>query len=109
MEIRKGSFNPGKVTARTPLSALSFGDIQLQVYWRDLDGHTVFSNNNGSWDPPSTIEAVGPGYGFCVLQWEDGKCLRFYYQDYQGYVRELYSDDAGDSWFPGKLLAQGRY
>jgi len=98
-----GGFVSGKATALTPIAALAFSNVQLQVYFRDSTGHVVFVKNTGSWGSPFTIEAVGPGHKFAVLQWESGKRLRFYYQEFSGPVRELCSDDSGSSWFPGSL------
>ena len=91
------------MTARTPIAALVFGNVQLQVYYRNRGGNVVFAKNTGSWGAPTTIEAIGPGYKFAVLQWESGKLIRFYYQDFSGVVRELCSDDSGSSWFAGAL------
>ena len=116
----KGEFNPGKATARTPISALNFrllaGQssivelppvdlVHLQVYWRDLNGFTVLSQNSGTWSPPSVIPAVGRGYEFYVVQWNNLKYLRLYYQNHVGAVQELCSDDGGRSWYPGEILA----
>jgi hypothetical protein len=99
----KGAFNPGKATAHTPLSAIAFAEVELQVYYRDLKGHVVFIRNTGSWGNPNVIEALGPGYKFAVLQWEKGNRLRLYHQDFSGVITELCSDDGGKTWFAGKL------
>jgi hypothetical protein len=98
-----GAFNPGKATARTPLSALAFGNVELQVYYRNLKGQVVFTRNTGSWINPIVIEPLGPGYNFAALEWKNGSLLRLYYQQFSGVITELCSDDAGKSWFPGKL------
>lgn len=91
------------MTARSPISTIVFGDVQLQVYYRDLNGRVAFVKNTGSWSRPSIIEAVGPGYNLAVLQWENGKRLRLYYQEFAGDIVELYSDNSGQSWAPGEL------
>jgi len=98
-----GAFNPGKVTAHTPLAALAFADVELQVYYRDLQGRVVYVRNTGAWGNPIVINGVGPGYKFAVLQWEKGARLRFYYQEFAGAIVELASDNGGQSWFPGEL------
>jgi len=94
-----GAFNPGKATAHTPLSAVAFAEVELQVYYRDLQGHVVFIRNTGSWGNPNVIQALGPGYNFAVLQWEKGNRLRIYYQEFSGVIIELCSDNGGNSWF----------
>jgi len=43
----EGDFNPGKAAAQTPISALAFGVMQFQLYWRDLDGHIVVGKYSG--------------------------------------------------------------
>ena len=43
IEIHQGDFNPGQVAARSPISAIAFGDAEVQAYWRDLAGRVVFS------------------------------------------------------------------
>lgn len=98
-----GAFNPGKAKARTPISAIAFADVELQVYYRVPKGQVVYVKNTGSWGHPNVIQALGPGYSFAVLQWDKGKLLRLYHQDYSGAITELCSDDSGKSWFPGKL------
>jgi len=96
-----GGFNPGKMTARTPLCAIAFGEVEIQVYCRDPRGRVVFIKNTGSWGNPNVIEGLGAGYNFCVLQWENGGRLRLYHQEFSGVIAELCSDNHGQSWFPG--------
>jgi len=98
-----GAFNPGQATVGTPLGALVFGGVELQVYWRDLHGHVVFARNTGAWGHPTTIEPIGPGYKLAVLQWDNGKYLRIYYQLFNGGLVEICSDDGGHTWFQGKF------
>jgi hypothetical protein len=107
LKFAKGSFNPGKATGQTPLSALAFDAIQLQLYWRDIYGNIVFSKNAGSWSPATVVEGVGPSYQFSVIQWKSGGYLRLYYQDFAGSVAELCSDDGAQAWFNGRVLANG--
>lgn len=102
-----GGFNPGKAVARTPLSALAFGEVELQVYWRHVNGHIVVAKNTGSWSGPTTIHGIGPGYYLSVLQWDKGKHLRLYFQDFAGAVYEFYSDNSGREWSVGHLLSEG--
>jgi len=99
----QGAFNPGKATVQTPIAALAFDKVQLQVYWRDLEGRVVFSRNTGSWGSASVIGDIGPGYRFAVLQWDSGKYLRIYYQLFNGHLAEYCSDDGGETWFVGKF------
>jgi hypothetical protein len=99
----KGELNAGQITARSPLSALAFSEVQLQVYYRDLKGRVVFVRNTGSWSGPNVIEGVGPGYNFAVAQWESGKYLRLYFQEFTAAITEYCSDNSGQSWFAGGL------
>lgn len=98
-----GGFAAVGATPRTPICALAFSTVELQVYWRRIDGHTLFSRNTGSWSNPATIEAVGPSHNFTALQWDNGKLIRLYHQDLSGALAELYSDDAGQTWHRGSL------
>jgi len=99
-----GVFNPGKATCRTPLCAIAFVKVQLQVYWRDLDGRVVFSRNAGSWGAATAIEGIGPSYQFSVIQWGSGNHLRVYYQNFGGVVAEICSDDGGKTWFDAGVV-----
>jgi hypothetical protein len=96
-------FNPGPAIAGTPLGALAFGNVELQVYWRGLGGPIVFCSNTGSWGEATIIEPIGPGYKFAVLQWDSGKYIRLYYQRFDGTLVEYYSDDSGKTWVVGKF------
>jgi hypothetical protein len=103
LESVEGEFNPGKATVDTPLAAVVFGDVQIQVYWRDLEGRVVFARNTGSWGSATAIGDIGPGYRFAVLQWDDGQYLRLYYQLFNSHLAEYCSDDGGKTWFVGKF------
>lgn len=98
-----GEFKSGEVTARTPICALAFSTIQLQVYYRNRQGHLVYVKNTGDWGRPNVIEGIGPGHNFAVLQWENGTLLRIYHQESSGAITELCSDNGGQSWFRGEL------
>jgi len=99
----EGAFNPGQATAVTPISAIAFGGVELQVYYRDSAGRVVFASNTGAWGKPVVIEPIGPGYKFAVLQMESGKYLRLYYQLFNGNLTEFYSNDGGKNWSVGDL------
>jgi hypothetical protein len=103
----QGGFNPGKATNQTPLTALVFGAVQLQVYWRDLRGHVFFQRNTGVWDPIKTIEPIGPGYKFAAIQLANGKNLRLYYQKFDGSLVEYVSNDSGKTWSESNLGVVG--
>jgi hypothetical protein len=94
----QGEFNPGQATNQTPLAALAFGSVQLQVYWRDLHGRVVFERNTGKWNPVEIVKPIGPGYKFATIQLENGKELRFYYQNFDGGVVGYGSKDSGKTW-----------
>ena len=102
----EGGFNPGKAAYQTPLAALAFSTVQIQVYWRDLQGRVVFCRNTGSWGGATVIEPIGPGYRFAVLQWDSGKYIRLYIQHFNGSLGEYCSDDGGSIWFPGEFHLQ---
>ena len=50
------------------------------------------------------IKEIGPGFGFTILEWEQGKYLRIYYEDYNNFLFEYCSDNGGETWFSGKQL-----
>ena len=102
----EGGFNPGKAACQTPLAAIAFSNVQIQVYWRDLQGHVAFCRNTGSWGGATVIEPIGPGYRFAVLQWDSGKYIRLYIQLFNGSLAEYCSDDGGSAWFQGKFQFQ---
>lgn len=106
MGFVKGTFNPGRVTVRTPLAALAFGSVELQVYYRDHKGRLVFVKNTGSWGGANVTQGVGPSFNFAVLEWEKGTRLRLYYQEFWGPIVELCSDNGGQSWFRGELKVE---
>ena len=82
--------------------------MQLQVFWRNLQGEIVVSKNAGSWEPATGVLAGIPsGFHFSALQWKHGKYLRLYYQNEAGLVLEHYSDNGGVSWNQGALRAGG--
>lgn len=103
----QGEFDPGQATNQTPITALAFGGVQLQVYWRDLHGHVVFERNTGKWNPVETIKPIGPGYKFAAIQLENGKYLRLYYQKFCGTIVEYVSKDGGKTWVEGSLKVAG--
>jgi Neuraminidase (sialidase) len=98
-----GQFNPGKATGRTPLSVIAFGDGDIKVFWRDLNGEVVFDSRDrqGHWADVVTIPGIGPGYQLSALQWDNGEKLRVYYQKFTGTLAEYCSDDGGQTWHPG--------
>lgn len=67
IEICKGKSNSGKAAAQSPLSALALYIMQLQVYWRNLDGHVVFRTYAGSWGPTTLVKGTPNGYELAVL------------------------------------------
>jgi len=99
----EGEFNPGPAASETPIAAIAFGNVELQVYFRNAEGRVVFTRNTGEWDRPVVIQLIGPGYKFAVLQMDNGERLRLYYQLFNGELVEFCSDDGGNSWFPGAL------
>jgi len=103
----QGEFNPGKATNQTPLAALAFGAVQLQVYWRDLHGHVVFERNTGKWNPVEIAKPIGPGYKFAVVHLAKGENLRLYYQKFDGMVVEYASGDSGKTWVESNLKVEG--
>ena len=102
-KFTEGDFKTGQVTAKTLISAAVFGNVVLQVFWRDSSGNTVFSKDTGTWGSPTSIGAIPAGYEIAVAQWGDGVHLRIYYQDFAGIVRELCTDNSASSWFTGAL------
>ena len=93
--------------ARVPLSAVSSTSGDIQVYSRDSDGSTVFRTFSTSWSSASTITLLESGYQFSVTQFDDWELVRLYYQDFEGAVRDVVSNDRGSSWIPGTLLVNG--
>ena len=93
--------------ARVPLSAASSTSGKIQAYSRDSDGSTVFRTFSTSWSSASTITLLESGYEFSVTQWGDLEYIRLYYQDFEGAVREVTSDNGGSSWAAGALLVNG--
>ena len=102
--ICKGDFKPGQTVARVPLSAVSSSSGEIQVYSRDSDGNTVFRTFTTSWSSASTITLLEAGYEFNGTQWDDLKIIRFYYQDFEGVVHEIKTDDGSASWVTGELV-----
>lgn len=105
----EGQFHTDKpATARTPLTALVWGNVSLRVYWRDLDGHVVSLSNSATWHgPPKIVDTVEPGYEFAVVEWKSGKSLRLYNQKFDGDIVETLSDDGGNTWRQNVVLAEG--
>lgn len=102
----QGGFNPGKAAYETPIAAVVFGNVELQVYWHNLQGQVVFSKNTGSWGGATVIKPIGPSYKLAVIQWDSGKYLRLYTQLYNGSLAEYYSDDSGSNWSQGAFKFQ---
>ena len=105
----KGEWSPGKVPGGNPINAVVFasggGNVQLQVYWRDFPDDIVVSKHIGHWRPATkVIGGIEPGFQFTLLQWEQGKHTRLYYQNHANLVLEHCSDDGGMTWFPGAQL-----
>ena len=64
--------------------------------------------NSGYWQvPPKVIDKIGPGYGFAIVEWGNGKTLRLYNQEFAGSVVETASDDGGTTWYRNVVLAAG--
>jgi len=103
----EGEFSPGQATSETPIAAVVFGGVELQVYYRNLAGRVVFASNTGAWGKPVVIEPIGPGYKFAVIQMDNGKYLRLYYQLFDGALVEFFSNDGGKNWAIGDLKLQG--
>jgi hypothetical protein len=114
LESVEGEFNPGKGATETPLAAIVFGDVQIQVYWRDweaddIEGPITFARNTGSWEDATYVpfgRPIGPGYRFAILQWDNGQYLRFYFQLLNTHLTEWCSDDGGETWFVGSFKPQ---
>ena len=101
----KGEFNPGRAPLGTPLGAVVCRDAQVQVYWRNFEGHIAGSKHTSGWQPTKVINEIGPGAGFTVLEWDEGNLLRIYFEDYNKLLFEYCSDNGGETWFPGKQLS----
>jgi hypothetical protein len=103
LKIHQGDFNPGQATARTPISAITFAPVEVQVYWRDLAGRVVFSRKKKSeaWGGANIVMEARATYRFSAMQWSDGERLRVCYQDFAGTLLERRSDDCGDTWQDG--------
>jgi hypothetical protein len=99
-----GGFKPGKAPLRATLGAVATDGHQIIVFWR-VDVGIAYSAHTNQWDPIVTLKQVGPGFGFTVLAWEKLKHLRIYYEDFQDFLHELYSDDGGKDWHAGKNLS----
>jgi hypothetical protein len=98
----QGGFNPGKASAHTPICAVVYGSVAVQVFYRDTENRAAYVKNTGSWGSPKAIEPIDPASKLAVLQWDNGSRFRLYFQDSQG-LAELCSDDGGNSWFWGEF------
>ena len=108
MNFFKGQWSAGKVPGGSPISAVAFkldnGGTQVQVYWRNLQGEIVTNKHTGSWGATTkVIGGIGLGFQFTLLQWEQGRHLRLYYQNPAGAVLEHGSDNSGETWYQGAL------
>ena len=89
---------------RAPIAAVAADDHQIMVFWRVSDG-IAYSAHTNQWDPIVTLKDVGPGFGLTVLEWDNLKYLRIYYENYGELLLEFYSDDGGKTWHAGKKLS----
>ena len=101
----KGEFDPGKAPLRTPIGAVGFGGNQIQVFWRDSNGHISSKKWTNCWNHTKVIHGIGPGFGFTVSEWGLGESYRLYYEDYDNLLFEHCSEDSGESWFSGHKLS----
>ena len=58
------------------------------------------------WYGVDTLRQAGPGYGFTVLEWEELKHLRIYYEDYNDLLYEIYSGNGTREWRVGQRLSE---
>ena len=107
IELFKGGSSLAQATAHTPLACLAFGNLQLQVYFRNPKGQVAYVKYTGGWRTPIIITSIGPGFNLAVLEWDTGNRLRLYYQEFSGALAEHCSDDGGNTWFLGKFHIAG--
>ena len=83
--------------------------MEVQVYWRDLEGRVVATEKRKWWqEPPRLIRGeVGPGHGFCIVGWDDATEMRLYNQQFAGSIVETSSNNGGRDWHAGPVLAKG--
>ena len=85
-----------------PLNSVASGNVQLQVYLRDPRNRVVLTRTTGSsWVDPAILD-LGPGSQLAALHWEEGRYLRLFHRDFTIPVAVYYSDDDGQTWFPGR-------
>ncbi|KAH7905261.1 fungal fucose-specific lectin-domain-containing protein [Hygrophoropsis aurantiaca] len=98
-----------QVPGGSPIDAVvwvpSTENAVIQVYWRDINDSIVMSKRHTVWEPVATVlqGGVTSGFQFSVLQWDQGKILRIYWQGPDHVLREHCNDNSGQSWFPGSL------
>jgi len=100
-----GGFNPGRAPLQTPMSAVAFGTGVVLVLWRNSKGHVANTRWTNQWSPIQVIHEIEPGFNLALLEWEVGKRFRVYCEDFNNLLLEYCSDDAGETWFPGKRLS----
>jgi len=111
--IVTGEWSPGRVPGRSPISAVAFalddGGTEIQAYWRNLQDEIVVKKWTGSgWGlVTEVVGGIGSGFQFTLMQWEQGKHLRLYYQNHTNVVLEHCSDNGGDTWYSGSLQVGG--
>ena len=94
------------MAARSPISAIAFGDAEVQAYWRDLAGRVVFSRKKTEpWGDAKVVMEAKATHQFCAMQWSDGENLKVFYQDFAGSLFERRSDDSGKTWRDGGSAA----
>ena len=72
------------------------------MYWLALADEIVVSKHDQHWGPATkVIGGIEPGFRFSLVQWEQGKHIRLYYQNCTNLVLEHCSDDGGETWSAG--------
>jgi hypothetical protein len=100
-----GQFPSGKAPLGTTICAIASDNSKIHVFWRDYSGRISHSKYHNGWKSTNVIKEVDPGTRFAVLEWQEGKLLRIFSEDYvENILTEYRSDNGGDTW-PGKKLA----
>jgi hypothetical protein len=103
----KGLFRAVRAPYGATVGAIANKDDQIHVFWRDFSGRITHSKHTNRWVPARVIQDVDPGFRFAVLQWEAGKILRIFSEDYvENILSEYRSDDGGDTWTERKLTQE---
>jgi hypothetical protein len=99
-----GQFKPGKAPLGATIGAIANDNAKIHVFWRDYNGRISHSKHSDRWEPTRVIRDVDPGFRFAVLQWEAGKLLRIFSEDYvENILSEYRSDNGGETWTEKKL------